>query len=161
MGRVNWKETGIKMAGTFVGIAAGSAARKYISGSNTVSGLFGGNTAKDYFVPGVLAAVGAVVSATCKDEFIKAVGFGATSANGAAIVNQLVGRELVTLKGLGNTMPGMGGMRGIGCNGMGVINRIPRRVPQKVSGLDSINAMPGMSGGVSGTLPGMGGVGIL
>ena len=37
--KVDWKDTAIQIAGTFLGIAAGGTAQKYLSGSKAISGL--------------------------------------------------------------------------------------------------------------------------
>ena len=125
---VNWKNTAMKLAGTLTGVVVGGALKKALNESNAVEGLAGNAT--KYLVPTLLAAGGAVVSASVNDDFIKNAGFGMTAVGGAGIVNELMGKEVITLNGV----------RGLG--------RMPRRIPSQVAtrGIGTLSLEPGMSG---------------
>lgn len=125
--QVNWKNTALKLAGTLTGVVVGGAVKKALNESNAVDGL-AGNT-KGYFVPALLAVGGAVVSASVNDDFIKNAGFGMTAVGGAGLVNEVMGKEVITLNGV----------RGLG--------RMPRRIPaQGVRGMGVTSYESGMSG---------------
>lgn len=128
---VNWKNTAMKLAGVFAGVVAGGACKKALNESNAVEGLAG--DAKNYLVPAVLAVGGAVLSASVNDDFIKNAGFGITAVGGASIVNEAMGKEVITLNGV----------RGLG--------RMPRRIPAQgvvrgVRGMGIASLEAGMSG---------------
>lgn len=113
---VNWKNTAMKLAGTLVGVAVGGAVKKTLNESNAVEGLAG--ETKNYLIPAVLAVGGAVLSASVNDDFVKNAGFGVTAVGGASMVNELAGKEVITLNGLK-------GVRGVG--------RLPRRYPSQIA----------------------------
>lgn len=115
--QINWENTAMKLAGTLVGVAVGGATKKALNESKAVEGLAG--EGKNYLVPVVLAVGGAVMSASVNNEFLKNAGFGVTAVGGASIVNELAGKEVITLNGVS----GVRGIRGIG--------RIPRRIPNQ------------------------------
>lgn len=141
--KIDIKDTAIKLAGTFIGIAAGSATQKYLSESNTVSGLTGNGTVKNYLVPSVVAVAGTLCSACSNNDFVKSFGFGVTAVGGAQIVNQVAGKELIALaKGSNNSLAA------IGNSDLGRVNRIPRRIPNR--------ALQPKTNGVGDLMPGMG-----
>lgn len=109
----------MKLAGTLVGVAVGGATKKALNESKAVEGLAG--EGKNYLVPVVLAVGGAVMSASVNNEFLKNAGFGVTAVGGASIVNELAGKEVITLNGVS----GVSGVRGLG-RGLG---RMVRRIP--------------------------------
>lgn len=123
---VNWKDATMKLAGTFVGVVAGGIVKKTLNESNAVDGLAG--SAKNYLVPAVMAVGGAVLSASVSDSFVKNVGFGVSAVGGAGLVNEAMGKEVITLNGV----------KGVG--------RIPRRIPSQVRGLGITSLEAGMSG---------------
>ncbi len=147
--KVNWKDTAIQVAGTFLGIAAGGTAQKYLSDSKAISGL--GDTAVDYLVPSVILGAGAFCSASAKNSFLKSFGFGVTAVGGAKIVNQVAGKELVSLSASkGSEQTNASNLALVETN-LGRINRIPRRVPSRllnqardVNGVGSAELMPGI-----------------
>lgn len=159
--KVDWKETAIQVAGTFLGIAAGGTAQKYLSDSKAISGLGSGTVVADYVVPTVILGAGAFCSASAKSSFLKSFGFGVTAVGGAKIVNQVAGKELVSLSASKvSEQSNTNNLAVVETNlgRLGRTNRIPRRVPSrlwtntsKTAGVGSAELMPGI-----GTVKGVG-----
>ena len=141
---VNLKDTGLELAGTFLGIIGGSYIDKAITENKTVEGLAG--EAKDYIVPTIVTVGGAILSASVKNKFVKSVGFGVSCAGGAKIVNRASGKQVVSLGSVNN-------------------NRV-RRIPQRMRGIGYIKELPAGMGRTfnqpGSAIPGMSGtVGLL
>ncbi len=150
--KVDWKDTAVQIAGTFLGIAAGGTAQKYLSGSKAISGL-GSTAVADYLVPTVILGAGAFCSASSKSSFLKSFGFGVTAVGGAKIVNQVAGKELVSLSASKGATSGVAVVE----SNLGRVNRIPRRVPSRLWA--STNKTEGV-GGAAALMPGIGTVGV-
>lgn len=137
---VNWKETAMQLAGTFVGIAGASWIKKGLQENETVSGLAG--NAKNYLVPGVLTVAGAVMSASVNDKFLKSAGFGMTAVGGASILNEVTGKNIVTISGV---------------NGVGSVRRAIPSQRRMMRGIGNVTTTyPGMGNQPSSLMPGMG-----
>ena len=145
---VDFKDLGVRIAGTFVGIAAGSLAKDAISSNSTVEGLAG--EATGYLAPALVSLAGAVVSAAMDDKFMKSAGFGITASGAATIVNKIAGKSVVSLSGTGK----VGKVGNVGKIGA---TRMPRRVPARINGVGSIMPGVGRTETIQSQLPGMAG----
>lgn len=134
---VNFKETATQIAGTFAGIVAGSFVDKTIDQSKAVEGLAG--EAKDYIVPSIVAVGGALLSASCDNKVMKSVGFGVTAVGAAKILNRAVGKTVVSLGSVGS------------------VRRMPRRIPQRLKGVETVYAGMGRTFQQDAAFPGMSG----
>lgn len=140
MKKVNWKGTVLNVAGVITGVVGGSVLKKALKGSQTVQGVAG--SASGFLIPTVVSVAGAVLSGMTNDNFLKNASLGVTAVGGAGLINELCGREVVTLGATGATKP---------VRSSSVV--MPRRIPQQtpIRGIGS--TMPGMGN----TMPGMGG----
>lgn len=131
---IDIKKTAIGVVGTLIGVAAGSAAKKALTSSQSVEGLAG--NAKNYIVPGIIFLGGAVAAGMTNDEFLRPASLGMAAVGGASIANELAGKQLVSL---GSTQTSM-----------------PRRRFQPQRGVAG-TLLPGMSGQNETQYPGMSG----
>lgn len=109
-----FKQFGIKALGVVTGLAAATAANKYLNKTDingqTVTGLSGETSG--YVVPAVMAAAGAYgATSIVKSEFLRNACVGVAAAGGAAIANKITKRNLVSLNGddeVYRPLPGIG-----------------------------------------------------
>lgn len=131
---IDLKKTAVSVLGTLVGVAAGSAAKKVLSTSTTVEGLAG--NAKNYIIPSILVAGGAVAAGMTNDDFLRTASLGMAAVGGASIANEIAGKQLVSL---------------------GSASSMPRRIPMQrgtrgvagpvmLPGMGNANMLPGTSG---------------
>lgn len=139
MKKVNWKGTALNVAGVITGVVGGSVLKKALKGSQTVQGVAG--NASGFLIPTVVSVAGAVLSGMTNDNFLKNASLGVTAVGGAGLINELCGREVVTL--------GATDTRAV--RSTSVV--MPRRLPKQTSVRGIGSTMPGMGS----TMPGMGG----
>ena len=140
---LNWKKTALNVAGVITGVVGGSILKKALNGNQTIQGVAG--NASGFMIPAVVSVAGAVLSGMTDDNFLKNASLGVTAVGGAGFINELCGRDVVTLGATGNVKP-------VRSSSIVMPRRLPQQTPvNPVKGVGS--TMPGMGS----TMPGMGG----
>lgn len=138
---IDIKDTATRVAGTLAGVAAGSILKKNLTTSQTVEGLAG--EAKNYIVPTIMLLGGAVISGMSSNKMINSAALGFSAVGGASMVNELFGKQVVSLGR---------------CGSVGRVNtarRYPAIPRQSMKGVEPL--YPGMSGENPILYPGMSG----
>lgn len=140
---LNWKKTALNVAGVITGVVGGSILKNALNGNQTIQGVAG--NASGFLIPAVVSVAGAVLSGMTDDNFLKNASLGVTAVGGAGFINELCGRNVVTLGATGN-------VKSVRSSSIVMPRRLPQQTPvNPVKGVGS--TMPGMGS----TMPGMGG----
>ena len=140
---LNWKKTALNVAGVITGVVGGSILKNALNGNQTIQGVAG--NASGFLIPAVVSVAGAVLSGMTDDNFLKNASLGVTAVGGAGFINELCGRNVVTLGATGN-------VKSVRSSSIVMPRRLPKQTPvNPVKGVGS--TMPGMGS----TMPGMGG----
>lgn len=93
--KIYWKEMLFNAAGVITGVMAGTLLKKTLQKNAAVEKLQGDT--KEYAVPAVLSVGGIVCGSVAKNAFLKSASLGLTAVGAAGILNETMGKQVVTL----------------------------------------------------------------
>lgn len=127
--KAEWKDTALSAAGVITGVAVSGFIKKSLT-KETLEGLGLNGEVSNYVVPGVLTAIGIAGAGFVSDKFTRSAALGITAVGGAGLLNELAGKEVVSL---GNAeqvaIPGIGSNRKA-IPGIGRTPYIPQPLPR-------------------------------